>query len=152
MSASTVKARSHFTLRRATRADQGAIRRMIFGAMLDPTSLDWRNFVLAIDDTTQTSRVIGCAQIKRYADCNEFGSLVVLRAYREHGIGGQLLRALCDAEPGPLYLVCLDKMQTYYERFGFARVALDESPRTLRIKQRAGRIFGVPVICMRRNP
>jgi amino-acid N-acetyltransferase len=136
-------------LRPATQADQGAIRRMVLGAWLDPTSLDWRRFLLAVDATT--GALIGCAQIKRHADCSEFGSLVVLHAHRSRGIGGLLLRALCDAEPGPVYLVCVERMQPYYEGFGFVRIAYEASPRTLKIKQRAGRFFGAHIIAMLRT-
>ncbi len=133
--------------RRATAADAGAICRLVLAAGLDPTSLHWERFVLAVDD--QTQRVAGCAQIKHYADCEEFGSLVVRKPYRGQGIGGELLRRLISSAPTELHLVCLSRMQSFYERYGFERISLAASPRTLRIKQRAGRLFGGDVICMR---
>jgi N-acetylglutamate synthase-like GNAT family acetyltransferase len=134
-------------LRPATRADARTILRKVLGAGLDPTSLDWRRFVLAVDG--ETGRVVGCAQIKRHADCDEFGSLVVDESMRGRGIGARLLSHLLERAEGALYLICLQKMQTYYERFGFRVLDLPDMPRTLRIKTRAGRIFGLPVLCMR---
>jgi amino-acid N-acetyltransferase len=140
---------TEITLRPATADDRNTIRRMIISAMLDPTTLDWRNFVLAVD--TAANRVVGCAQIKPYPDCREFGSLYVLPAYRRLGVGGQLLRALVDAAARPMYLMCLNKMAGYYTGFGFAEVEAGEMPPTLRRKHRLGRLLGVNVICMRRD-
>lgn len=135
--------------RKATAQDQSQIRRMIAAVRLDPTSLKWRHFLLAHD--TATGALIGCAQIKRHRDCNEFGSLAVLPAYRKRGVGGRLLRELVQGESGPLYLVCLERMRPYYERFGFRLTLLSESPRTLKIKQILPRMFGVRIVCMRIN-
>lgn len=135
--------------RMATAQDHAQILRMIAAARLDPTSLKWRNFLLAHD--ADTGALIGCAQIKRYRDCSEFGSLVVLPAYRNRGIGGRLLRELLQGERGPVYLVCRDRMGAYYERFGFRTITLSESPRTLKIKQLVPRLFGLRIICMRVN-
>lgn len=134
-------------LRRACAGDARAIRRMIVAARLDPTSLKWQNFLLAVDDAGGGA-LVGCAQIKRYADCSEFGSLVVLRGHRERGIGGQLLRALVDAEVDPVWLVCARRMEPYYLRFGFARVPFRALPRTLKVKQFFGRMFGIDVVVM----
>jgi amino-acid N-acetyltransferase len=139
------------SIRRAAAADRAIIFKLVLGAQLDPTSLDWRNFMLAVDDADSAAGVVGCAQIKRYTDCNEFGSLVVRAAARKRGVGALLIEALLREEAGDVYLVCLDKLRAYYERAGFERVSFDDSPRTLRVKQRAGRIFGLSVICMARR-
>jgi N-acetylglutamate synthase-like GNAT family acetyltransferase len=133
-------------IRPATQADVLTIWRKVIGAGLDPTSLDWRRFMLAFDSAT--GRVVGCAQIKRYEDCDEFGSLVVDVALRGQGIGGALLTHLVSQATGDLYLVCLDKMRPYYERFGFRVLDATSAPRTLRVKVRAGRLLGVRVVCM----
>jgi amino-acid N-acetyltransferase len=134
-------------LRAATRADARTILRKVLGAGLDPTSLDWRRFVLAIDDAN--GHIVGCAQIKRHTDCDEFGSLVVNAAQRGQGIGARLVSHLSERAEGALYLVCLQKMQPYYERFCFRLLDQVDTPRTLRIKTRAGRLFGLSVIAMR---
>ncbi len=133
--------------RRATAQDQSQIRRMIAAARLDPTSLKWQHFLLAHD--MGDGSLIGCAQIKRHRDCDEFGSLVVLPAYRNCGVGGRLLRELLQGETGPVYLVCVERMRPYYERFGFRLVSLSQSPRTLKLKQILPRMFGVRIVCMR---
>jgi amino-acid N-acetyltransferase len=134
-------------LRRAGAEDARAIRRMILAARLDPTALKWQNFLLAVDDANGGA-LVGCAQIKRHADCNEFGSLTVLPGHRERGIGGQLLRALVDVEAGPVWLVCVRRMEPYYQRFGFARMPFRALPRTLKVKQFFGRLFGIGVVVM----
>ncbi len=133
--------------RRATAQDQRQIWRMIAAARLDPTSMKWQHFLLAMD--MDSGALIGCAQIKRHRDCNEFGSLAVLPSHRKRGVGGRLLRELLQDECGPVYLVCLERMRPYYERFGFRVTPLSESPRTLKIKQILPRLVGVRVVCMR---
>ena len=135
--------------RPAAADDQAVIRRMILAARLDPTTLNWRNFLLAVDDAS--GAIVGCAQIKRYRDCDEFGSLVVLPGQRGQGIGARLLRELVERERGPVHLVCVERMAAYYERFGFRRITIAESPRTLKLKQLVPRLFGVRIVCMRRS-
>jgi amino-acid N-acetyltransferase len=120
---------------------------MIFAARLDPTTIYWQNFVVAIE--AETEKIVGCAQMKPYKDCREFGSLVVAPTYRNRGIAAMLLHELVDNEKGDVYLVCRDVMRSYYSRFAFVEVPYDQSPRTLKIKMRLSRFFpGVNVICM----
>jgi amino-acid N-acetyltransferase len=124
-------------LRAAVEADKGTIRRMIVDARLDPTSVHWSHFMVAEED----GRIVGIAQVKPLLGCNEFGSLVVLPAYRGRGIAAQLINAL-DAQTGrPLYLICEIKMQPYYERFGFRRLRLRDAPAFLRLKLGAAQLL-----------
>ncbi|MFC1464733.1 MAG: GNAT family N-acetyltransferase [Candidatus Brachytrichaceae bacterium NZ_4S206] len=137
------------SLRPATEADQGAIRRMVLAACLDPTSLDWRNFIVAVDG----AEIVGVAQIKPYADCREFGSLVVKPAYRNQGIGGRLIEALLQREQGEVYLLCASTLAPYYAKFGFTVIDDRRAPATLRRKLRVASLFrlaGVRVVVMRR--
>ncbi|GIV83741.1 MAG: hypothetical protein KatS3mg052_0748 [Candidatus Roseilinea sp.] len=137
------------SLRPATEADQGVIRRMVLAARLDPTSLNWRNFIVAVDD----GEIVGVAQIKPYADCREFGSLVVKPAYRNRGIGGRLIEALLQRERGEVYLLCASTLAPYYARFGFALIDDRQAPATLRRKLRFAslcRLIGARVVVMKR--
>jgi len=134
-------------LRAATEADAGTIRKLIVDERLDPTSLDWRHFMVAEED----DRIVGIAQVKPLPGVNEFGSLVVLPAYRGRGIAARLIQAL-EAQAGrPLYLVCRDRMEPYYNRFGFRRIGFWSAPPFLRFKLGAAalmRLAGVRVIGM----
>jgi amino-acid N-acetyltransferase len=134
-------------LRPATAADAGTIRKLILNEHLDPTSLDWRHFTVAED----AGQIIGTAQVKPLPGVNEFGSLVVLPAYRGRGIAAQLIAAL-EAQAGlPLYLLCREQMEPYYLRFGFLRLAFWRTPPFLRLKLAAAlplRLGGVRVIAM----
>ncbi len=124
---------------------------MIFRESLDPTSLDWTNFIVAVDEA-KGDDIIGIAQVKPYADCREFGSLAVKPAYRAQGIGARLVRFLIDRESGDVYLLCRDTRATYYTRFGFGVIDPKSVPRTLQKKMRVARlfeVFGVRVVAMK---
>lgn len=136
-------------LRPATEADQDVIRAMVFAERLDPTSLNWRNFIVAADD----GEIVGIAQIKPHRDCREFGSLVVKPAYRGRGIGRQLVEALLSKEAGDVYLLCAVQRVPYYRQFGFEVIDDAQAPPTLRRKLRLVglfRIAGVHVVAMKR--
>ncbi len=137
------------SLRPATEADQSAIWRMVFAARLDPTSLDWRNFIVAVDD----AKVVGIAQVKPYADCRELGSLMVEPAYRKRGIGGRLIETLLRRERGEVYLLCASTLAPYYAKFGFVVIDGRQAPATLRRKLRFAALFrlvGARVVAMKR--
>lgn len=134
-------------LRPATEADAGTIHKLIRDERLDPTSLDWRHFIVA----EEAGRIVGIAQVKPLPGVNEFGSLVVLPAYRGRGIAAQLIQTL-EARAGlPLYLICRERMEPYYNRFGFRRTGFWNTPLFLRLKLAAAlalRLGGVRVIGM----
>lgn len=136
-------------LRPATEADQDVIRAMVFAERLDPTSLNWRNFIVAADGR----EIIGIAQIKPHSDCREFGSLIVKPAYRRRGIGRQLVEALLSKEAGEVYLLCAVRRVPYYRQFGFEVIDNAQAPLTLRRKLRLVallRFAGVHVVAMKR--
>ena len=141
------------SLRPAAAADASTIRSMILREGLDPSTLDWRNFIVACDDAKgKGSEIVGMAQIKPYADCREFGSLAVKPSHRERGIGGMLIRALAAKEPGDVWLLCRDARVPYYAKFGFALMSHRDAPKTLQKKLRLARLFGmfgVKVVCMK---
>jgi amino-acid N-acetyltransferase len=130
---------SNLTIRPARREEQRLIRRLVIQASLDPTSLKWRNFLLAEID----GEVVGCGQIKPYPGCRELGSLVVRRALRRQGIGGALIRALLVGEQGDVYLMCRDRMMPYYTRFAFEQIGVSQAPLVIKMKLGAGNIMGV---------
>lgn len=113
------------TYRRASAADQRAIRALIREAQLNPLSLDWPRFLLAVDDTS--GAVVGTGQIKAHGDgSREMASIAVRPAYQGRGIATEIVRRLIaqDARESdaPLYLLCAGDMPPFYERFGFHRL------------------------------
>lgn len=137
---------------RPARADEQAlIRQMVREARLDPTELHWSHFVVAEQD----GAVIGIGQIRPYRRCRELGSLVVLPAYRESGVGGQIITALLAQETGDVYLECQSRLASYYSRFGFAPIPWWHAPMPLKFKAgfsgMIGRLLGYRMTVMRRD-
>lgn len=137
------------TIRAARAEDRAEIRRIVMGAHLDPTWLDWQHFNVAETE----GEIVGVAQIKPHADCREFASFAVKPAHQSRGVGAQLLETTLAGECGPTFLICRDALASYYARFAFREVPLAAAPRTLQRKLRLARLFrafGVRVICMQR--
>ncbi len=95
--------------------------------------------------------MIGVGQVKPYRGARELGSLVVLKPYRGQGIGSALVRALIEREQSDLFLLCRDRLESYYARFGFRRASLCELRGVVRLKYMLARLFQTRVIAMRRT-
>lgn len=138
------------SLRPASADDQVTIRKTIFAERLDPTTLDWRNFIVAEDE----GAIVGVAQVKPYRDCREFGSLAVRPSHRRQGIGAMLIEAALAREPGDVYLLCQTARVRYYRKFGFKVIQDRDAPGTLRRKLALAKLFriaGIRVVCMKRT-
>jgi amino-acid N-acetyltransferase len=137
-------------IRPATETDQTTIRQMVSAEHLDPTALKWQNFLMAEQD----GKVVGIGQVRQHPDCRELGSLVVLPDYRGQGIAANLIAAL-EARAGlPMYLFTRDRMDGYYQQFGYQQIRYWDAPRTLRLKfliPMVFRVFGVRIIVMRKG-
>ena len=115
-----------FSLRPAQASDQEGIQALIKQVHINPMSLDWRRFVVAVDDK---GAFLGCAQLKPHRDGSiELASLAVVPAYQGQGIGSALIQHLLQAAPRPVYLTCRHTLGPYYERFGFRIVNFKERP------------------------
>ena len=113
-------------LRKALREDGRLIHALVREAHINPFSLDWRRFLLAVDET---GAVAGCIQVKRHADgTREMASLVVVPAHRGAGIARVLVEAIQAGYPRPLYLTCRSQLQPFYRRFGFRALQKTEMP------------------------
>ncbi len=116
-----------FTLRAATREDLAAIRALIFAVRINPMGLDWKRFLVAVDDHEV---LIGCGQVKIHQDGSlELASIAVVQAWRGNGVARALIEHLLDLNPRPLYLTCRAKLGPFYERFGFRVVEEKAMPR-----------------------
>ncbi len=137
-------------IRSATAADDAAIKQLIREARLDPTSLKWQNFLIA----EFGGKIAGIGQIKHYPGCEELGSLVTVREMRGKGVGSKLIAALEARAGRPLYLLCVDKMEPYYQRFGYETISWWEAPWFLKLKLSPTllfRLFGIRVLVMQKT-
>jgi N-acetylglutamate synthase-like GNAT family acetyltransferase len=136
-------ARTPFTLRKARATDQATIRRLVYQARINPRGLNWRRFVVAVDER---QRVIGCGQIKPHRDgSRELASIVVEPRSRLGGVGSAIITHLMTAGP-PLWLVCRSRLIPFYRRFGFREIndpqaAQPHFRRMLRLRRWLGRIL-----------
>jgi amino-acid N-acetyltransferase len=137
-------------IRPATLADDTAIKEMVRAERLDPTSLKWENFLVAVAD----ERIVGIGQLRQHGGCQELGSLVTLPEYRGQGVASQLMAALEARASRPLYLFCPDYRESFYEQHGYVRVNRRDMPRCLGFKGKVAmfmQMLGIPVRLMRKD-
>ena len=137
-------------IRPATLADRSIIRAMVFAEHLDPTSLNWRNFLIA----EQEGEIIGIGQIKTFPGCNELGSLVTRKSHRGQGVARQLILALEQKAGFPVYLLCESRLENFYAQFGFRTIGWRAAPMALKIKLLPTllfRVFGIRILVMRKD-
>ncbi len=113
-----------FTLRNATQADQAAIRLLVRSARINPIGLDWRRFLVAVDEANS---LIGCGQIKPHDNSTcELASIAVQPAYRRQGVARMLIEKLLNPNvlsSCEVYLTCREELEPFYKKFGFVRAA-----------------------------
>lgn len=108
-------------LRKAVKSDSRAIRRLIWKVGINPIGLDWRRFIVALDDT---GCLIGCGQIKPHADgSRELASIAVEPKYQGRGLGSAIIRHLLAETEPPIYLTCRASLESYYQQFGFSTLS-----------------------------
>ena len=113
-----------FTLRAATKKDAPVIRALIYQVGINPFGLDWRHFTLAVDEK---NTMIGCGQIKPHGDgTRELASIAVQPGYHGQGIGSLLVQTLIESAVPPLYLTCRAEMASFYTRFGFVILTIEQ--------------------------
>ena len=136
-------------IRQATPSDIWSIRFLVLRAKLDPTQIRWQQFWVI----ECSGDIVACGQLREYSGVKELGSLVVVPAWRRHGLGSILTRHLIASCDQPLYLECLgQRLANFYSHFGFSPVTWEELPRSLqskfRISQLAKTLRIVPVVFM----
>jgi N-acetylglutamate synthase-like GNAT family acetyltransferase len=109
-----------FHIRSATQGDQSGIRELIRAVRINPTGLDWRRFVVALDDA---DGLIGCGQVKPHRDgSRELSSVAVVEKWRGRGVARALIDRLLAENDPPLWLTCRSSLAPLYKRFGFREV------------------------------
>lgn len=144
-----------YSLRPATVADAKTIRRIISQVQINPISLNWCHFILAVD---QDGKIIGSGQVKPHGDGSlELASIAVLPAWRSQGIARAIIEHLLEQNPGRLYLTCRSPLGPLYQKFGFQAIQNTDMPpyfqRLSRIVALFNKLFHLPdhLLVMRRN-
>jgi N-acetylglutamate synthase-like GNAT family acetyltransferase len=118
---------AEFTLRPARESEFRVIKDLIHLVGINPMGLDWKRFVIAVNDEDQ---VLGIGQIKPHgAEVLELASIAVYPKYRSQGIARAIIEHLLKDSPRPLYLTCISTLEPLYQKFGFRTISYDEMPR-----------------------
>ena len=117
---------AEFTLRLAAESDSTVIRKLVHDSRINPMNLDWRKFIIA---ESPEGKVAGIGQVKLHgADLRELASIVVAPEYRGLGVARLIINHLLETHPKPVYLMCRSQLETFYKKFGFRALAVDEMP------------------------
>jgi N-acetylglutamate synthase-like GNAT family acetyltransferase len=131
--------RFQFALRAAAAGDFPAIRQLIRQVGINPMSLDWRRFVIAVD---ANDRLLGCGQLKPHGpQVVELASIAVVPEHRHEGIARAIIEHLLARAPRPLYLMCRSELGPFYERWAFRSLDLPDMPPYFRRMARLARAF-----------
>ena len=129
---------------RGTEADQ--IRDLIHLVGINPMGLDWRRFVVAVNERDE---MLGCGQLKPHGEgLLELASIAVYPEQRGKGVARQIIEQLLKDSPRPLYLMCESSLGTLYEKFGFHAISYEEMPRYF---QRISKLAGLVTTLARRD-
>ena len=117
-----------FTVRPARESESVQIRDLIHLTRLNPMSLDWKRFVVAVNERDE---MIGCGQLKPHGkEILELASIAVYPEHREKGVARAIIEFLLKDGPRPLYLMCESSNGPLYEKFGFRVMSsTDDMPR-----------------------
>jgi N-acetylglutamate synthase-like GNAT family acetyltransferase len=118
---------SGFTLRAATEQDTDLIRQLIERVDINARGLDWRHFLVAIDES---GGLVGCGQVKQHpGGVLELASIATAPEQRGRGVARTLIQALLLQYQGEaLYLMAESAMESFYRKFGFRRIEEAEMP------------------------
>jgi len=135
-----------FSLRPAQESESGIIRDLIHLTGINPMGLDWKRFIVAVNDS---ERVIGVGQVKPHGtEILELASIAVFPEYRGQGVARAIIEYLLKDSPRPLYLMCQSSLGPFYEKFGFRSLAYAEMPRYF---QRIRKLAGIVTTLARRE-
>ena len=130
---------SDYVVRPAREEEAGAIRKLIHTVGINPMGLDWRRFLVGVDEQ---DGVIAGGQIKPHhrGEILELASIAVVEEHRGKGLARAIIEGLLKDSPQPLYLTCRSRLEPFYEKFGFRAISYDEMPR---FYQRISRLAGI---------
>jgi N-acetylglutamate synthase-like GNAT family acetyltransferase len=133
-------------IRAARETEAAQIRDLIYRVGINPMGLDWRRFVVAVDDHDE---MIGCGQLKPHGqDVLELASIAVYPDHQGKGVARAIIEHLLKDSPRPLYLMCESALGPLYEKFGFHEISYEEMPRYF---QRISKLAGLVTTLARRE-
>lgn len=122
----------------AVESESAQIKNLIHLVGINPTGLDWKRFIVAVNDGGQ---VIACGQVKPHgADIQEMASIAVSSAYRGGGIARKIIEELLSKTSRPVYLMCMGHNGPMYEKFEFKSIPFEQMPRYF---QRIQKVFAI---------
>jgi N-acetylglutamate synthase-like GNAT family acetyltransferase len=134
------------SIRPARETDAARIRELIHLVGINPTGLDWRRFVLAVNERDE---MIGCGQLKPHGqEILELASIAVYPEHRGQGVARLIIEHLLNGSPRPLYLMCESSLGPLYEKFGFREIPYEAMPRYF---QRMSKLAGLVTTLARRE-
>jgi N-acetylglutamate synthase-like GNAT family acetyltransferase len=126
------------SIRPAREPEAGQIRDLIYLVGINPMGLEWKRFVVAVNDRDE---MIGCGQLKPHGqEVLELASIAVYPDYRGKGVARAVIEHLLQDSARPLYLMCQTSLGPFYERFGFRGISYEEMPRYF---QRMSKLAGL---------
>lgn len=127
-----------YEIRPAQESEFAQIKELIHLVGINPTGLDWRRFLVAVDNL---GTVIGCGQVKPHGtDVLEMASIAVHPDFRGQGIARKIIELIMEQSPRPLYLMCIEHNGPMYEKFGFKTLDEPDMPKYF---QRIHKLFSV---------
>ena len=133
-----------YEIRPAKETESGQIKGLIDLVGINPTGLDWKRFLVAVNAAGQ---VIACGQVKPHgSDILEMASIATHPDYRGQGIARKIIEQLLAQTPRPLYLMCIAHNGPMYEKFGFNLVTDLHMPKYF---QRIKKLFEVAKVLRR---
>ncbi len=128
----------NFEIRPALETESAQIKDLINLVGINPTGLDWKRFVVAVNENGQ---VLSCGQLKPHGESVlELASIGTLPEYRGKGLARAIIESLLEKSPRPLYLMCISHNGPMYEKFGFHAIEETEMPKYFR---RISKMFNV---------
>jgi N-acetylglutamate synthase-like GNAT family acetyltransferase len=135
-----------YVLRPAHEPESARIRGLIHLVGINPIGLDWRRFVVAVNDRDE---IVGCGQIKPHGrEILELASVAVYPEHQGKGVARAIIEHLLANSPRPLYLMCESSLGPLYEKFGFGGIPYEEMPRYF---QRISKLAGMVTILAHRD-
>ena len=120
---------SVITIRHATESDQPAIKILVRTERLNPHDLNWRNFLVAVDQRG----LVGAVQLRRHVDgSRELGSLVVKKEARGQRIASRLIDALISSASERVLMVTARIHAAHFRRWGFRPIEPSAAPAPIR--------------------
>ena len=127
------------TIRRARAGDEYAITALVRSDRLNPLDLDWRRFVLAVDE----SGIVGAVQLRWHDDdSRELASLIVRDTARGRGVAARMIERLLAPTATRVWMITGAAFAHHYARWGFQPVAASDAPAGVRRNYHLGRIVG----------